>query len=48
MGINIKLYGHVLTVLDIKLTDAVFAEYPEDATFRILTWNFDDIVLRHP
>ena len=48
MGINIKLDSHILTVLNVELTDTILAEYAEHATLGILTGNFDDIILRHP
>ena len=48
MCVDVELDGHVLVHLNVKLLDTVFAENPEDATARILSWNFNDIILRHP
>ena len=48
MGINIKLDSHILTVLNVELTDTILAEYTKTALTGILTWNFNDILLRHP
>ena len=48
MGINIKLYGQILTILNVELTDAILSKDAEYATLRILSWNFDYIILRHP
>ena len=45
MCINIKLNGHVLTILNIELTDAVFAENSEHTTPGILTRNLNNIFL---
>ena len=48
MGINVKLYGNILTILYIELLDTVFAKDSEHTTTRILAGNLDNIVLRHP
>ena len=48
VGIDIELDGHILTILDIELLDAVFAKETEDTLAGILTGNLDDILLRHP
>ena len=45
VGIDIERYGQVIAHLNVKLFDAVFAKHAEDTLARILTRNFDDIVL---
>ena len=48
MGVDIELNSHILVHLKIKLLDTVFTENTEDATLRILSGDFNDIILRHP
>lgn len=45
MGIDVKLDGKILAILNIKLLDTVFSEKAEYALARILTWNLNDILL---
>ena len=48
MGINIELYGNILSLLDIELFDTILTEKTEYAFARILSRNLNDIFLRHP
>ena len=48
MGIYVERDGIVLPHLNIELLDTVFTEDTEYTAARILTGDFDDIVLRHP
>ena len=48
MGIDVELNGEILTILNIKLFDAVFTKETEDTLAGILTGYFDNIFLRHP
>lgn len=48
VGINVELDSHVLAILNIKLTYAVFTEHTEQHASRILAWDLQHIVLRHP
>ena len=48
MGINIERYGNVFAHLNVELLDTILTEDTEQTFLRILAWNFDNIVLRHP
>jgi len=48
MGINIKLNGQILAVLNVELLDPVFAKEAEDTSAGELTRHLYDILLRHP
>ena len=48
MGVNIEGDCVVLALLNIELLDAIFTKDAEDTTSRILSWDLNNIVLRHP
>ena len=48
MGINIERNGQFLTVLNVKLLDAILTEKTEHTFTRVLSRNFNHILLRHP
>ena len=48
VGVDIELDGDILVHLNIELLNPVFSENTEHATLRILTRDFNHIVLRHP
>ena len=48
MGVDIKLYRQIFTLLDVELLNAVFAEDTEKTLTGKLTGHLDDIILRHP
>ena len=48
MGINIKLYSDIFSLLDIELFDSVFTKDTEDTFAGILPRHFNYILLRLP
>ena len=48
VGINIELDGNIFVHLNVKLLNTVFAKDAEQTLARILSRNFDNILLRHP
>ena len=48
VGINIELDGDILTILNVELTNAVFAKNTEHHATRILAGDFQHVILRHP
>ena len=48
MSVNVELNRQVLTHLNIKQLDTVFAKYAEHTLPGELTRHLNDIILRHP
>ena len=47
-GIDVELDGQIISLLDVELLDAVFAEHIKQTTLRILAWHLEHILLSHP
>ena len=48
MRIDIKLNSQILAILDVKLFDTVLTKKAKETFSGILTWYFNNILLRHP
>ena len=48
IGINVKMYSNFFILCKCELLDPILAKYREHHVFRILTWDFQNIVASHP
>lgn len=48
IGINVEMYDNFFILFERELLDSILTEHSKHHVLRILTWNFQNVISRHP